>query len=166
MHYKYRPIVTTGANGTTIRHTSTEDNPILTLGEIDGYTYIYSATPLVGQNENLIFTGGTLTLDEISELNNQRFLANTEVEVKQSMLYAQISAAVQKVLDDKAKSMGYDDINSAIVYIGSPNATYNTEAIALRNWKSDVWTYVNSDDAKSNSTIDELITALPAAPEV
>ena len=161
MHYKYKPYITTGANGTSIRHANTEENPILDLGEIDGYIYIYSATQLVGQNELLIFTGVTLSLDEIAELNKQRFLSNTTDEVKQSMQYSQISAVVQKLLDDTAKDMGYDDINSAIVYIGSPNEKYNTEGIALRDWKSDVWTYVNSDEAKSNSTIEELLENLP-----
>lgn len=161
MHYKYRPIITQGANGTTIRHTSTEENPILDLGKVDGYVYIYSATPLVGQNENLVFTAVTLTLDEIAELNRQRFLVNAPAQLQQSMQYSQISAVVQKHLDDTAISMGYDDIKSAISYIGCPNTTYSSEGTTLRNWRSDVWTYVNSDAAKSNTTIEELVAALP-----
>ncbi len=161
MHYKYRPFVTKGANGTTVFHRSTEDNPVLDLGKIDDYVYIYSATPLVEQNELLNFVGVTLSLDEISQLNNQRFMINPTDEVKGLMQYSQAAAVIQKVLDNTANKLGYDSINSAIIYVGSPNSQYNDEAQKLRDWKSDVWTFANSDEAKSAETMEELLNSLP-----
>ena len=167
MHYKYKKQITKGANGTTLRHKQTEDNPIITLGEIDGYTYIYSAEKITGQNKNLNFTQISLTIDEIKELETQRYLNNAETTVLTAFKYANVTAIVQKILDDEAKSLGYDSINSAIVYIGSPNSKFNDEAIAFRDWKSDVWTKVEGimEDVASGDreepTLEEFIGELP-----
>ena len=162
MYYKYKKIVTKGANGTTIVHKQTEDNPIMTLGEINGYTYIY-ALQIGEQHEKLNFTKVSLTVDEIRELETQRFLKNPTDDVMVSMQYANVSATVQKMLDDEAKSLGYDDINSVIVYLGSPNETYNTEAISFRDWKSNVWTKVQDIQALAEqpATLEEFMSMLP-----
>jgi len=67
------------------------------------------------------------------------------------------------MLDDEAKRVGYDDINSAIVYLGSPNETYNTEAISFRDWKSNVWTKVQDIQALAEqpATLEEFMSMLP-----
>jgi len=166
MHYKYKKKITKGANGTTITHRQTEETPIMTLGEIAGYTYIFAPT-LGEQNSQLNFTQITLTLDEIAELETQRHLKNAPTEVYTSLKYANVSAVVQKRLDDEAKRMGYDDINSAIVYLGSPNAKYDSHAKSFRDWKSNTWTKVEELQADiengeiAEPTVAEFIAMLP-----
>ncbi len=77
MHYKYKKVITTGANGTTLVHKQTEENPIMTLGEIDEYIYIYTLE-LGEQHEELEFAEVTLTDDELEALKSQRFIQQSK----------------------------------------------------------------------------------------
>ncbi len=45
---------------------------------------------------------------------------------------------VKLYLDDKAKSLGHDDIISACTYASAPNQ-WQEEAIRIVMWRSDVW---------------------------
>ena len=74
-HYKYKKIVTGGSFGTTIGHRSSDENKIITLGDIGEYTYIYAET-LGEQPEELVFEETTLTKEELE------FLTNNDVYVK------------------------------------------------------------------------------------
>ena len=74
-HYKYKKIVTEGPFGTTIGHRSSDDNKIITLGDIGEYTYIY-AEELVDQPEDLVFEETTLSKEELE------FLTNNDVYIK------------------------------------------------------------------------------------
>jgi len=49
-----------------------------------------------------------------------------------------VQAEVKLYLDDKAKSLGYDDIISACTYASAPNQ-WQEEAIRIVMWRSDVW---------------------------
>ena len=49
-----------------------------------------------------------------------------------------LQAEVKLYLDDKAKSLGYDDIISACTYASAPNQ-WQGEAIRIVMWRSDVW---------------------------
>jgi hypothetical protein len=49
----------------------------------------------------------------------------------------------QSVIDAQAKSMGYDNIFTAISYIGDPFPRFNDEAVALRAYRSQVWQHSN-----------------------
>ena len=69
-HYKYKKIVTEGPFGTTIGHRSSDENKIITLGDIGEYTYIYAET-LGEQPEDLIFEEIILTKEELENLNNK-----------------------------------------------------------------------------------------------
>lgn len=71
MTYKYKKIVTQGANGTSLMHKSTEENPIFTLGEIDGFIYI-KANALLEQHQELQFIEIVLTGAEKDILLTQR----------------------------------------------------------------------------------------------
>lgn len=70
MQYKYKKIVTEGAFGSTIGHRSSDEKSVITLGEIDGYTYIY-ATDLSEQHDELVFEEIVLTKDELAKLSSQ-----------------------------------------------------------------------------------------------
>jgi hypothetical protein len=49
----------------------------------------------------------------------------------------------QSVMDAQAQSMGYDNIFTAISYIGDPFPRFNDEAVALRAYRSQVWQHSN-----------------------
>jgi hypothetical protein len=49
----------------------------------------------------------------------------------------------QSVMDAQAQSMGYDNIFTAISYIGDPFPRFNDEAVALRAYRSRVWQHSN-----------------------
>src|SRR5574344_1480299 len=66
-HYKYKKIVTGGAYGTTIGHRSSDENKIITLGDIGEYTYIF-AEVLTDQPEELEFEQIELTASELDQL--------------------------------------------------------------------------------------------------
>lgn len=75
MHYKYKKIVTEGPYGTSISHRSSDENKIITLGDMGEYTYIYAET-LGEQPEDLIFEEITLTKEEL------KFLTDNDVYIK------------------------------------------------------------------------------------
>ena len=78
MHYKYKKIVTEGPFGTTIGHRSSDENKIITLGDIGEYTYIYAET-LGEQPEELVFEETTLTKEDLVFLtNNDVYIKNLE----------------------------------------------------------------------------------------
>ena len=68
MHYKYKKIVTGGAYGTTIGHRSSDENVVITLGNIEDYTYIF-AEVLIDQPEELVFEQIDLTANEFEQLS-------------------------------------------------------------------------------------------------
>ena len=68
-HYKYKKIVTTGPYGTVISHNSTDENKIITLGNIGDYTYIF-AEDLDNQPEQLEFEQIDLTASEFEQLRH------------------------------------------------------------------------------------------------
>lgn len=69
MHYKYKKIITEGAYGTTIGHRSSDENKIITLGDIGEYTYIF-AEVLTDQPEELEFEEIELSKSELEYLTN------------------------------------------------------------------------------------------------
>jgi hypothetical protein len=84
-----------------------------------------------------------------------------------SQTQKRLEGAVQNYLDAKAKSLGYDDIRSAISYRGDKNPQWSAEADALFSWRSDVWTscIAKQVDVLAGRapipTIDDLIASLP-----
>jgi hypothetical protein len=76
--------------------------------------------------------------------------------------------AVQNHLDQKAQSLGYDDIKTAVTYADEPAvAKFQQEGKALRAWRSRCWGYCYSAldsvmaGSRSIPTVDELILELP-----
>lgn len=81
------------------------------------------------------------------------------VEQKKSVLIT----SVQRHLDGQARSMGYDDIATAVTYAEEPSAkTYQTEGRALRAWRSLVWmAALPRIDANPIQPVNEMINSLP-----
>lgn len=75
--------------------------------------------------------------------------------------------AVQRVLDSAAQAHGYDSASRCIGYFNSTNDKWKAEAIAMNQWRDDVWAHcaqVQSDvqeDIRSVPTEAELIAELP-----
>lgn len=75
--------------------------------------------------------------------------------------------AMQRLFDDTASSYGYDDIKSAIGYIGDPYPVFHEQGIAFRNWRSDSWQYAISTLAavkagtRTQPTQEEFLAELP-----
>ncbi|WNL28128.1 hypothetical protein QUR76_06205 [Arcobacter cryaerophilus gv. pseudocryaerophilus] len=69
MHYKYKKLITTGPYGTVISHNSSDENKIITLGDIEDCTYIF-AENLGDQPEQLEFEEIELSKSELEYLTN------------------------------------------------------------------------------------------------
>ena len=81
---------------------------------------------------------------------------------------ARFIAAAQAHLDTVARGWGYDDIRSACSYIGDPYPRFAAEALALRDWRSAVWAWLDASGGAALPdplpTREEFIALLPAAP--
>lgn len=60
-------------------------------------------------------------------------------EKKQAEIQAQLTNAVQCVLDAKAQELLYDNCLSVCSYIDTGVAKFDAEGIAFRKWRSAVW---------------------------
>jgi hypothetical protein len=89
--------------------------------------------------------------------------APTEAQVRASLI-----AAAQSHLDEYAQSWGYDDLRSAVTYVGDPYPRFNAEGLALRNWRSAVWAWLDAQATQPLPdplpTSAEFIALLPAPP--
>lgn len=80
----------------------------------------------------------------------------------------ELTSAVQKYMDNKARERGYDDILKAVSYRGDAvNETFAKEAEACFVWRSAVWTKCYAilaeieADLRGIPTVEELIAELP-----
>jgi hypothetical protein len=81
-----------------------------------------------------------------------------------------IRDGIQAWLDATAQQNNYDDAASAVSYAGDPNATFNADGIAIRDWRSAVWTaaYILEATLRANPptpwpTSAQIIAQLPQA---
>lgn len=78
----------------------------------------------------------------------------------------QYTAAVQAMLDDKARGHHYDDIVSACSYAAAPNP-FQAEGIAFVSWRGACWALCYSLMAEVQAgtrpqpTIPQLVAAMP-----
>ena len=80
--YKYKKIITKGPYGTTIRHRSSDENKIITLGDMGEYTYIF-AENLGEQNKDLVFEETILTKEELDYLRrNDVYIIGIEASIQ------------------------------------------------------------------------------------
>ncbi len=80
-----------------------------------------------------------------------------------------LESSLRTFLDGEAITLGYDSITVAATYADEAAVSkYQTEGIALRAWRSEVWEVVEqifSDidaETRTQPTIDEFIAELPA----
>lgn len=73
---------------------------------------------------------------------------------------------VQKHLDKTANDWGYDNIYTAIGYIGDPHIEFDLEGQMFRNWRSAVWVYVNQELAKLQQGLRTIPTESEAIAEL
>ena len=112
-----------------------------------------------GDQSELVKEEWVLLTDE--EYNAFLNPSKTREEIKE-----EYSAAIQNMLDSKAKELGYDNIISACSYAGYQNE-FQDESILLGMWRSSVWskTYAIFADADSSlrelPTIDSMLIELP-----
>ena len=78
-----------------------------------------------------------------------------------------LTNAVQEMLDNQAKSLGYDNIFTASTYVASSIPKFQTESVALVAWRDQVWVscYAILVDVLAGirliPTVDELLAELP-----
>ena len=77
---------------------------------------------------------------ERAEIVNGKVLLGAEVEAeKQVQIQNQLTDAVQRVLDNKAQGLLYDNCLSVCSYIDTGVAKFDAEGKAFRAWRSAVW---------------------------
>lgn len=119
------------------------------------------------------FAERVLTLVESLNSNKEKRLeaeriANMTEEENNAQIQTQLTAAVQKVLDDEAKKLNYDSCLSVCSYVDTGVQKFDDEGRAFRAWRSSVWAkgyeilaQVQAGE-RSIPTEDELIAELPA----
>jgi hypothetical protein len=89
----------------------------------------------------------------------------TEAELDTKAL-AQVTTAIQKLLDTTAQSYRYDNIMSARSYAGYANQ-FQEEAKTLAEWSSNCWVKAGEIEAEIKAgsiaipSVDELLTEIP-----
>ena len=106
-----------------------------------------------------------MTDEEVAEHIAQQPTAEQIEADRLETLSNDINNAVSKVLNDQAKALRYDDINSIAKYIGYVNP-YQVEAEKLGLWTATCWETVATIEADflaggSEPTIDGVIASLP-----
>ncbi len=86
-------------------------------------------------------------------------------------IQARLEAAVQRYMDERARSRGYDSVFTAATYAEEPAvAQFQLEGRAFRAWRSSVWGYCYAQlaaatatpPARAVPTADELLAELEA----
>ncbi|MCS6245977.1 MAG: hypothetical protein H2173_00560 [Opitutus sp.] len=130
-------------------------------------TYKQNACGTFDKYINGILVGHCISTD--SEFVAWCEAGNTpEPYVPPALTVADYIAATQMHLDAHAQAWGYDDLKSACTYDGDPYPRFAAEALALRNWRSQVWAYLDSTSAaplpEVLPTVAQFIALLPTAP--
>lgn len=83
-------------------------------------------------------------------------------------------AAMDNMLTETARALGYDSVLSCISYVGSANATRAAQAVAMRDWRDacyDAATALQAQYAEAVATggalptVEEFLGMLPAKPD-
>lgn len=86
---------------------------------------------------------------------------------RRAAVQKQYTDAVQAWMNAEAQTHGYDDIFTAVGYVGDPNERFAAEGEACRAWRSEVWTacyaYLDAVLAGEEELVpeEELIDRLP-----
>ena len=91
-------------------------------------------------------------------------------EAQLLLLKDAVTAYGNEVLDTIAKSWRYNDIGYAVSYVGDENPKYNAEALALKSYRSQIWTLMDEIEAEFLAgnilftTLEEAIELFPTPP--
>lgn len=111
----------------------------LNVGDIIPFEQIQEATDWVNSVEGCYY----LEDYERDENGNMqlivRQLQQPTVEELQAKIQAQLTNAVQRVLDNKAQELLYDNCLSVCSYIDTGVPKFDAEGKAFRSWRSQVW---------------------------
>jgi hypothetical protein len=93
------------------------------------------------------------------------------VQISAAQVMAQMAAAVQTILDDKARAYGYDSMMTAVTYADEPAVPkFQVEGLAFRAWRSLVWQTAHDNLAdiqaglKPFPALDEIAALVPPFP--
>jgi hypothetical protein len=143
---------------TSIQSLSTDQIQALTPGQIPLILGADGVTP-VGTG----MSGNWVGVDP----SDARLVAYQNSLIQAQMLLA-ATEAIQNMLDALAVSWGYTDITSAATFLNSVVPQFKAEAIALTNWRDNVWAQAGAiqalPQAQQPNTIASLLALLPAAP--
>lgn len=94
-----------------------------------------------------------------------------QTQLTDEQLALESVAEMQRRMDTYAKSWGYDDIKSAVGYVGDPFPQFDAEGVVLRNWRSTVWQWARIQESlvvagtiQRPSSPAEFADGMPAAP--
>ncbi len=107
--------------------------------------------------ENLLPVGSI----EITQAEADILLA-PPAPTKQEIIKS-IAEAFQNVLDTEAQKLGYDNIVTAVSYVGeSAVPSFQTDGISFRAWRSNVWEYFNQvTDVADMQSLEEIMKNMP-----
>lgn len=107
-------------------------------------------------------------LQDLTEQEEAEFAERQEQALADApkVLIADCTVAIQKLLDDKAKSLGYDSVSTAVTYADEPEVgRFQEEGKAMRKWRSKCWdkAYSLLDSAKPDKlpTIEHVVSLMP-----
>lgn len=119
-----------------------------------------------GEDEAVIECPDYAITDATHRVENGTFVVRQIAPPTEAEIRATITNQTQGYLDDIAQSWGYDDMRSACTYVGDPNPQFDAEAVALRNWRSSVWTWLGSQTVPATAPSPAEFTALLPPPPV
>ena len=79
------------------------------------------------------------TIEDKGEYYEVVAIPEPTIEEKQAQIQAQLTNAVQRVLDNKAQELLYDNCLSVCSYIDTGVPKFDAEGKAFRAWRSAVW---------------------------
>ena len=79
------------------------------------------------------------TIEDKGEYYEVVAIPEPTIEEKQAQIQAQLTNAVQRVLDNKAQELLYDNCLSVCSYIDTGVPKFDDEGKAFRSWRSAVW---------------------------
>ena len=110
-------------------------------------------------------------IPEADQTEGEKFNVNfTEMQSEQKDVTVQINKWTAEILDEQAKTKGYDDIKSVRTYTGYPNI-YQKECSELAQWSSNTWLVLDKilpmiiDGSIAITSKEDLKAQLPKAPE-
>lgn len=89
---------------------------------------------------------------------NEAWEAYTET-INPTDIIKQYQNAIQQYIDTVAQARGYDNGYTCASYFGDKNARYAADAQVFKDWRSDIWVYVNNILNQYSSALNGSVSA-------